>query len=522
MLAMLLLLPVSGSGVEASLNLLAVTDSRGIIVSTKLYEYPSSPILLIEPVQGVASDTRLSIELAWRLARILSGVDGLAVRVVFSSEEVSGASAGSVFAAAMLAAAYGLRLEPLRSGTGVLSPLGLVLPVQGLEQKIDAAKHAGLEAVYTPYQSIKRVEGIKVIPVCTVFDAVGVLSASPITLGPGLVVNTTAVDSSFADEAEEFIAIGRRLGVDVERAVKALNYSYYAAASLAFASIVGSNVTVDQVLEAFGFSSTGKVLAKAAIQLNNFIESIERKGCSELDDLLAAVEASYRLYVAEKASLNKTLEKYALLRALTVFAWLEAANASVTPCVGMDAVRHAKARLADLVETAYNYALTVLGENVKQVVMEDGRTLEEWIRDMRLYDVSGNTVRVLALSLRILEALDELFTLSSLEPAAALKCYRRLVDQLATMLTIRGGAVALPMLFYHYAGILGHQLAAQMYATTASRLLLLTLLTQPSSHTGVVTSGTSLLTPFTLAGVFAVAVSAILTLLASRAGGKEV
>ena len=54
--------------------------------------------------------------------------------------------------------------------TGSLSVKGEVLPVGGINEKIEAAKNSGLKAVIIPRSNLKdvMVKGIKVIPVSTV------------------------------------------------------------------------------------------------------------------------------------------------------------------------------------------------------------------------------------------------------------------------------------------------------------------------------------------------------------------
>jgi PDZ domain-containing secreted protein len=120
--------------------------------------------------------------------RLLIGITGsdvadLPFEVIFRHESVGGASAGLIFS---IAAYEYLTEEKLLlpdvkyGGTGGITPEGIVLPIDGLTQKISAADKSGHDYFFIPEEMCEKVVwqdswNLKIIPVDTLETAVTML-----------------------------------------------------------------------------------------------------------------------------------------------------------------------------------------------------------------------------------------------------------------------------------------------------------------------------------------------------------
>ncbi len=96
----------------------------------------------------------------------------LPVPVRFAMDDVSGASAGLMFALQIYAQLHPLALSKAVAGTGTLSPDGAVGPIEGTAQKLEAARRAGATVFFVPRQNLAdlagtKTTGIDIVPVAT-------------------------------------------------------------------------------------------------------------------------------------------------------------------------------------------------------------------------------------------------------------------------------------------------------------------------------------------------------------------
>ena len=105
-------------------------------------------------------------------ANYASNMEGKYFHVHFNDSSVDkrGPSGGMPILMAMLSAMFGTRLSEKSCFTGEIDPLGYVLPVGGIDRKIEAALECGVTSIYVPKANRKEladlsVHGINVIPV---------------------------------------------------------------------------------------------------------------------------------------------------------------------------------------------------------------------------------------------------------------------------------------------------------------------------------------------------------------------
>ena len=524
--ALLALLLVAQLASALRVPLLAVTPGgEGVVVWAEL-DF-GGDVVRVEPEGLVGADTRLSLELASMMAALLAGGEP-GVRAVFGDGEVSGASAGAVFAAVALLARRGLAPPEPATGTGMLSPLGLVLPVQGVEAKLEAALAEGVRRVFVPAPfNGSAPAGLRLARVCTVFEAAASMIGEPMRGGAALPPAPPAADKLFADDAELLLSLALRLGLNASRAVEAYELGrYYVAASLAYSQLASQHQrALAPVLEVLNASDVRGALDGAATRLYRAYAEARHRGAVPLGQLAAILAAASRLYVAERLAMNSTALGLAALRALTVHSWLDVAEevdeGPLLPPALVDEAARVVVRYASL---SLEYAVAVAGRAAAEIVMEDGRSVAEWLDDARQYLVSGNPIKAMALAIRVLAELDAALALASMGPRAASECYERLVAEYVQALRALGVEPGLPMLYHHYAEALGHPYSAALEASAASRLLLYLLLLNKLSGaqpTAVASAGSAL--PYALAAAtLAAAVAAACFAAASAASRKEV
>ncbi|MEM4366584.1 MAG: ATP-dependent protease LonB [Candidatus Anstonellales archaeon] len=106
------------------------------------------------------------------VGRDISGKD-VHIQFIQTYEGVEGDSASISIAVAVISALEEIGVDQSYAMTGSLSIRGEVLPIGGINQKIEAAKEAGIKAVIVPKSNSKDVlvkEGIKVVEAETIVD----------------------------------------------------------------------------------------------------------------------------------------------------------------------------------------------------------------------------------------------------------------------------------------------------------------------------------------------------------------
>ena len=105
----------------------------------------------------------------------------LPVPVRFTMDDVSGASAGLMFALQIYADLTGARDSRAVSGTGTIAPDGTIGSIEGTRQKFEAARRAGATVFFVPKSNavdLVRIgtSAIAIVPVSTFDDAVSYLN----------------------------------------------------------------------------------------------------------------------------------------------------------------------------------------------------------------------------------------------------------------------------------------------------------------------------------------------------------
>jgi predicted S18 family serine protease len=523
----LVVVAIEPIGHVVDVPLLAVSSQGGgVVVHARMML--GGDVVRVEPEGLVGEDTELSLKLAVALTSLLTGgVTG--VRVVFSDGEVSGASAGAVFAAVMLLAVRGLWPPKGVTGTGMLSPLGLVLPVKGVEAKLEAAARANMSRVFIPFASAEQpVEtGMEVVRVCTVFEAaLAMASRTPPSWSLELTSHVREVEELFRDEALMLIELARKLGLNVTRALKAYQEGrYYAAASIAFSLLTSrAEDALPLVLEALNATSVEQVLDMAARRLYSVVSKLKQQEWVKVNDVLAVVEAASRLYVAENLALNASGRGLAALRALTVLSWLDLVGSLPSPQVPLSTVRDVAKQLVAYARLSLDYVKAVAGSVAASLAMEDGRSLESWLDDAHYYYVSGNYFKALGLAVRAIARLDAALALASMGSSAD-RCYRSLVAEYLAQLATYGVATPSALLYHTYALTLPSPHSIPLEASAASRLLLALAVTAKTGATAVEAkvAREEIVLPYTiLSAVITASVASALAAIAFTARRKEV
>ena len=134
---------------------------------------------------GMALDSAEAARTA--LARLGVPLRGRDVHIHFPGGAlVDGPSAGLAMAVAMHSAVTGAPVPADAAMTGEISVNGHVLPVGGVRAKVRAARRAGLKRVLVPWDNRAEAEdeGIRVVPVRTLAQALSLLGAPASALAP--------------------------------------------------------------------------------------------------------------------------------------------------------------------------------------------------------------------------------------------------------------------------------------------------------------------------------------------------
>jgi len=467
------------SPVKVELGLLAVkprgADYEGIVVDAVVELAPGSGRLRIEPAELVDESTRYSTLLGFMLAAALAGKSHSLydLSVYFDTDtRVGGPSASGFLAATVLLLSMGYAPDYREATmTGMVSPSGLVLSVAGVEAKILAAAEHGYRAVLVPaleavHLANSSVNGVRVVPVCSIVDAAGYLSNTSLLPAYAAPMNVP-VPRVFARDAERFINYtlvlapllddttrGRVVKL-TDEARQMLHRDAYSAASLAFTALLqAANRTIARhgfaVLEEKLNLTLKEALRQAAHTISS--SSYEAGGGLCYAWRFAALSAaSYRLYLAERVSDQATpyLRALALLRALSARTWAEASRELRGPLVPCEYLEGATRATLDYAETAASYFVSILDTPLVRVFthLVDNRTIREWLADARRAYQDGDYTLAMGLTVYVLSEIE--FRMDA--PNINTSCITRYVERLAGT---AGTAFAVPALYYHrYAGV---------------------------------------------------------------------
>ncbi len=177
------LVRVNGAPVGALQDVANAADARPPGTAHLQVERAGRTLDLSVPTTRTARGVRIGI-----LARERGAPPDLPVPVHFSVDDISGSSAGLMFALEIYAALHpALPAGAPIAGTGTIAPDGRVGPVEGTLQKLIAARRAGAATFLVPrqnYPEISTQPGLRIIPISTFHEALTALA--PTTPTPTL------------------------------------------------------------------------------------------------------------------------------------------------------------------------------------------------------------------------------------------------------------------------------------------------------------------------------------------------
>ncbi|WP_226951955.1 S16 family serine protease [Pyrobaculum calidifontis] len=144
---------VKVSSVE--INALAVSDLGGAVLPIKVTLLtPGDGRAYVAGVpeagQGFGPSAQIALYVAARLSGVPYNNYTALLRVLASDAQVGGPSASGYITAAMYALMNGLELRNDTAMTGIILPDGLIGPVGGVSQKVQAAAAQGIKTVLVP------------------------------------------------------------------------------------------------------------------------------------------------------------------------------------------------------------------------------------------------------------------------------------------------------------------------------------------------------------------------------------
>jgi PDZ domain-containing protein len=169
------LMDVNGTRVQALQDVANAADSRPPGLARVEVERAGRTLHLAVPTTRTAHGVRIGI-----LARERGAPPDLPIPVHFAVGDISGSSAGLMFALEIYAALHpALPAGSPVAGTGTIAPDGRVGPVEGALQKLIAARRAGAATFLVPrqnYPEIAHEPNIRIVPVTTFQEALTALT----------------------------------------------------------------------------------------------------------------------------------------------------------------------------------------------------------------------------------------------------------------------------------------------------------------------------------------------------------
>ena len=415
------------------LPLLAVVGrGQGAVIDARVWvRIPGRDIFITRPVLGVGEDTALSARIALYYAALLNHIDPTRIDAgveFINEQEVSGASAGlPLFLGyyALLSNKY-INTSVL-TGTGLLSPNGLVVNVGGVVEKIRAGLANGLKQFLIPYSDYEqyrvRLESLNatIHPVCSVESALVYTFNSP-----DVNASITIPETYFKRAAFELITVLNKtialatntslasrnnlVGMLREYLREAIKLAkrgyYYTSASIAYSGLVefiqeASINLVDNLTRLILSSIDRKKLAEEIYILK---AEVMRRKHVPLWRLEALMSAEYRLYAAAKllSSNDPRLKALGALRLMTVVHWLDAAKSVTGPLIDSAAFRRAVKLLVNYADLATKYIESLIKSKKVKLRNAEMIPISTLQLDMHTALLQGDYIRAGALALNIL------------------------------------------------------------------------------------------------------------------------
>ena len=170
-------LSVAGKHVRGTSDIAAaIARSHVTTVPVKIERDGKQIVANVRTMIGPGGARKLGIYVSSRLPAL-----DLPVSVRFSLDDVSGSSAGLMFALQIYADIHPLPSARAIAGTGTMSPDGAVGPIEGTPQKFEAARRAGATVFFVPIKNVPdlahtKTTGIAIVPVATFSQALAYLT----------------------------------------------------------------------------------------------------------------------------------------------------------------------------------------------------------------------------------------------------------------------------------------------------------------------------------------------------------
>jgi len=354
---------------SAEINALAVGPTGGAVLPIKVTLItPGDGRAYVAGVpeagQGFGPSAQIALYVASRYSgRPYANYTAL-LRVLASDAQVGGPSASGYITVAMFALMNNLTLRGDVAMTGIILPDGLIGPVGGVSQKVDAAAKKGITTVLVPMgEAPSGVAGIKVIEIGTLEDAIYYLTGYRLQ---------TPSPSSVDDAAFRVISrdlfnavysyynqtIGRGyVDTALINKLKAEG-KYYTAASLIFQGI-------RQYYQQQASSSrrTARTLYDQALQMAKEAEAELAKipvTINNVDLVVASYTRIYEVYLQANSTSPDAGAMYA--RAVTLRHWVEEARKTAYGAGLNESMLAEVARMyLDYAKTMYAYLETTYG-----------------------------------------------------------------------------------------------------------------------------------------------------------------
>jgi len=289
------------------------------------------------------------------------------LRVLASDTQVGGPSASGYITVALFALMNNLTLRDDTAMTGIILPDGLIGPVGGVSQKVDAAAKKGITTVLVPMgEAPSGVSGTKVIEIGTLEDAIYYLTGYRLqTPSP-----SSVDDAAFRVISRDlFIAVYSYYNQTIGRGyvdtalinkLKA-EEKYYTAASLIFQGI-------RQYYQQQASSSrrTARTLYDQALQMAKEAEAELAKipvTINNVDLVVASYTRIYEVYLQANSTSPDAGAMYA--RAVTLRSWVEEARKTAYGAGLNESMLAEVARMyLDYAKTMYAYLETTYRVNL--------------------------------------------------------------------------------------------------------------------------------------------------------------
>ena len=428
------------SAVETRIGLLAVSKNGGTVISATIRLAPGACRINISPAGLVAKDTAASTRLAVLYGSLLAGKDPCTIDAdisFYASERVSGPSASGFIAYTVYLLLANRTTTPSFTMTGALSLTGIILPVEGVSEKVQAAINIGYKEVYVPLGEAPNTTGNTIVrEVCSL--PLMALGSHTYQARPWISINS--LEEVFRDTASKLIKLLRRLGGNTTLLQDAEKLyaegDYYSSASLAFTGTLSAltrktaatkeyNYTLESIiLSTLGFPSANS-LRRAAVKALQNVTIETPSGYIDLWRFDAKAQAYARLLEAQHAySSPKPLDKYyGLLRFFSVIGWAQLASKIKGPLVRETQV----ANRLQLLHKYLSEALTVVSSLTpsQDIRMPDDRPAYQWLQEAQHALRRGDILGAYSRHVRLLSILES--TLTGIMPLRAshqaIKCF---------------------------------------------------------------------------------------------------